>query len=76
MLSDPRLFCLKRVVHATSEPEKMNRARLNENRIPKWGVPVLVDTDTGQTYGRGDVLPDGRQAAEVYAELEREEPEG
>jgi len=36
MLSGPRLFWLKRVVHATSEPEKMNRARLNENRIAKY----------------------------------------
>jgi len=40
-----------------------------EHSASSYGQPVLVDTETGIAYGIGDILPDGRLAAEVYADL-------
>lgn len=43
-----------------------------EHSMSSYGIPVLVDT-RGKAYGRGDTLPDGRPAAEVYEELEAQD---
>jgi hypothetical protein len=38
-----------------------------------YGQPVLVDTETGQAYGKGDILPDGTPAIDYYEELAGQE---
>lgn len=47
-------------------------ASITEHSQSNYGTPVLVDTETGQAYGQGDMLPDGTPAAVVYEELEAE----
>ena len=47
-----------------------------EHSASSYGRPVLVDTETREAYGRGDILPDGRPASEVYAALEMEKKQG
>ena len=42
-----------------------------EHSASSYGQPVLVDTETREAYGRGDILPEGRLASEVYAALEK-----
>ncbi|MFW6113399.1 MAG: hypothetical protein ACOC78_00555 [Actinomycetota bacterium] len=42
-----------------------------EHSASNYGIPVLVDTETGEAYGKGDTLPDGRAAAEVYGEAQK-----
>ncbi|MFW6113348.1 MAG: hypothetical protein ACOC78_00290 [Actinomycetota bacterium] len=49
----------------------MDRYTLStEHSASSYGIPVLMDTKTGEVYGRGDTLPDGRRALEVFAEIE------
>ena len=50
-----------------------------EHPASSYGQPVLVDTDTGQAYGKADILPDGTPAAKLYEELagrDTEQPSG
>lgn len=41
-----------------------------EHSTSSYGIPVLVDTTTGEAYGQGDILPDGTPASELYRKLE------
>ncbi|MBU4056231.1 MAG: hypothetical protein KKA41_17890 [Proteobacteria bacterium] len=51
--------------------ENMDRYILTtEHSTSSYGIPVLVDTATGEAYGRGDILPDGTPASELYRKLE------
>ena len=52
----------------------MGRYELStEHSASSYGIPVLVDKETKKTYGRGDLLPDGRPAIAVIEELEAED---
>jgi len=44
-----------------------------EHAASSYGQPVLVDTETGQAYGRADILPDGTPAAAKYKELRQQD---
>jgi hypothetical protein len=36
-----------------------------EHSASSYGQPVLVDTETGQAYGTGDILPDGNKTSNI-----------
>jgi len=44
-----------------------------EHAASSYGQPVLVNTETGQAYGEGDILPDGTPAATKYEELRQQD---
>jgi hypothetical protein len=44
-----------------------------EHAASSYGQPVLVNTETNEAYGIGDILPDSIPAAMKYEELRQQD---